>query len=145
VQELYQALNDPDCPTHLRSPIAKLEGYAARLALILQMSCRAAGETDKEIVEEASVEGAAELVRYFLSHARRVYARLQTTPEDRQVVATVNWIKAHGTSTTAREVQMHHVAGVKSASEAKALLGKLQDRGYGKVQQGPGTRVSFFL
>jgi hypothetical protein len=145
VQELYQVLNDLDCPQHLRGPIAKLEGYAARLALILQCGRKAAGETDKGMVEARSVEGAVELVRYFLSHVRRVYAQLRTTPEDKQVHAILAWIRGHGMSTTAREVQMNGVAGVKSASEAKGLLAKLQDRGFGIVREGPGKRVAFFL
>jgi hypothetical protein len=144
LRELYATLNDPECPQQLRGPIAKLEGYAARLALILQMSRKAAGETTDEVIGPESVEGAAALVRYFLSHARRVYAQLRTTPEDRQVWTALRWIKARG-STTVRAVQMNGVAGVKSASEAKGLLAKLQDRGYGTVKEGPGKRVSFFL
>jgi hypothetical protein len=145
VEELYQVLNAPDCAPHLRGPIAKLEGYAARLALILQLTRKAAGETGEETIEQTSVDGAAKLVRYFLSHARRVYAQLRTTPEDKQVVAVMQWIRAHGTSTTARELLTNHVAGVKSASEAKVLLTKLHDRGYGRVKDGPGNRVLFSL
>src|SRR5262245_5069382 len=35
VNDLYAQLADPELPDHLRGPYAKLEGYAARLALIL--------------------------------------------------------------------------------------------------------------
>jgi hypothetical protein len=37
VNDLYAQLADPELPDHLRGPYAKLEGYAARLALILHV------------------------------------------------------------------------------------------------------------
>ncbi len=81
--ELYGELADPDFPEHLRGPFAKLEGYGARLALLLQLCRLACEETLGEAVDAHSVLGAAALVHYFKSHARRVYARLHATPEDR--------------------------------------------------------------
>jgi hypothetical protein len=91
------------------------------------------------------VQGAASLVRYFISHATRVYARLHCTPEDKRVELALSWMKARRGTVSARELQMNGVAGVKSAAEAKALIAMLQDRGYGTVQEGPGQRVSFTL
>ena len=87
--------------------------------------------------------GAAELIRYFLSHAERIYPRLRTTEQDKQVGAAVSWIDAHGGRVSARDVQRHKVAGVKTATQAKALLYALEDRGYGTVSTAGPTRVSF--
>jgi SOS-response transcriptional repressor LexA len=112
--------------------------------LILQLCRQAVGESRTDNIEPESVSGAAQLVRYFLSHAERIYPRLHTTAQDKQVEAAVSWIKTHGSTTTAREVQMMRVAGVKSASEAKVLLGRLEDRGFGMVTT-TGNRVSFTL
>jgi hypothetical protein len=143
--ELYDQLADPDLPTCLRGPWLKMEGICARLALILQLSRWAAGETERENIEPTSVIGAVALVKYFQSHARRVYASLSCTPTDKRVEQAVTWIQAHGGTTSARELQMHKVGGVKTATEAKALLHDLEDRGFGQVTEGAKGRVEFTL
>jgi hypothetical protein len=138
-------MNSPDCPGYLRGPLAKMQGYAGRLALILQMARKASGETGKDQVEVTSVTGAAALVRYFVSHARRVYPCLQTTAEDKQVELAYAWINAHGGRATAREVLTAGVAGVKTAAQAKALLHLMADRGHGKVVDKPRGQVEISL
>jgi hypothetical protein len=145
VSELYARLADPECPPHLRGPWTKLEGYAARLALILQCARLASGETEKEAVEEASVVGAGALVHYFRSHAEKVYARLRCTPEDKQVELALAWIRARGGTATAREILSYKVAGVKTAAGAKELLRRLDDQGYGTVSEGDKRHVVFTL
>jgi hypothetical protein len=144
-QALYTTLNDPTLPPTLHGPFAKLEGYGARLALILQEARRACGETNSDKVEKVSVLGAAALIHYFQAHARRVYGRLQATPEDQQVEQAVAWIQAHGHTTSARDLLTPRVARVKTASEAKALLYRLQERGYGTVEALSHARVRFTL
>ena len=72
---LYVELTDPDCPEMMRGPLAKLEGYGARFALLLQLCRCVCGDAHGEHVDEGSVLGAAALVDYFKSHARRVYSR----------------------------------------------------------------------
>jgi hypothetical protein len=111
--------------------------------LILQLSRQAAGETERESVEEKSVLGAMALVHYFAAHAERVYARLRCTPRDRQVELALAWIRSHGCTITAREVLRYKVAGVKSSSEAKALLAELEDRGHGSILTGRRGQVEF--
>jgi hypothetical protein len=143
--EVYATKAHPDCPASLRGPLAKMEGYAARLALILQLSRLAAGETAKEVIEEVSVFGAGALVHYFVSHAVKVYAQLRWTPEDKQVELALAWIRARGGTVTAREVLAGKVAGVKTASGAKDLLRRLEDHGHGTVSEGDRHRVSFTL
>jgi hypothetical protein len=144
LNELYAHSNSADCPAYLRYVIPKLEAYTARLALTLQLCRYVADDSRTDNIEVASVEGAAHLVRYFLSHAERIYPQLRTTPEDKQVEAAVSWIEAHGRTTTARAVLSYKVAGVKSSSEAKMLLRRLEDRGFGTADE-QGNRVSFTL
>jgi hypothetical protein len=143
--ELYARCNSADCPAYLRYVIAKLEAYTGRLALILQLCRSAAGDSRTDNIEAESVWGAAQLVRYFLSHAERIYPRLRTTEEDKQVEAAVRWIEAHGRTTTARAVLTYKVAGLKSASEAKTLLRRLEDRGFGTMNEQGNHRISFTL
>jgi hypothetical protein len=133
--DLFAEMRDPQFPPQLRGAYAKFEGYGARLALVLQLLRRACNEATSDQVDEISVNGAVALVDYFKSHARRVYAHLRCTPEDKRVDAAVAWIRAHGGTATAREMQMHKVAGVKSSTEAKALLRTLEDRGFGRVEE----------
>jgi Protein of unknown function (DUF3987) len=144
LHELYDRCNSVDCPVYLRHVIAKLEAYTGRLALILQLSRYVSGNSRTDNIEPQSVRGAAELIRYFLSHAERIYPRLRTTDEDRQVEAAVRWVEAHGRATTARAVLTSKVAGVKSASEAKTLLTRLADRGFGQMDE-QGNRILFIL
>lgn len=143
--ELYGQMESADCPPGLREPLAKMQGYAARLALILQLTRKAAGATDRERVDRESVAGAAQLVRYFIAHMRRVYAQLQATPADRHIEQAVRWIRSHGGAVTARDLQRHRVAGVKGASQAREFLWRLQERGYGMVKEGRKGQVTFTL
>jgi hypothetical protein len=143
--DLYGHLADPLLPANLRGPLSKLEGYCARLALILHLCRYVCQEVRHENVDERSVLGAAALVHYFQCHARRVYAYLQATPEDKQVMQALKWIEKQGGQVTAREVLHHHVAGVKTADDAQYLLERLEKRGYGAVTEGAKNSVKFEL
>jgi Protein of unknown function (DUF3987) len=145
LNELYQRRNSPDCPIYLKHVIAKLEAYTSRLALVLQLCRLVSGESRTDNIDPTSVEGAAQLIRYFLAHAERIYPKLRTTDEDRQVEAAVSWIETHGRCVSARELQRHKVGGVKSSTEAKALLRRLEDRGFGSVEDHGSTRIVFSL
>jgi hypothetical protein len=143
--ELYAELADPDLPPHLRGPWLKMEGMCARLALILQLTHWAAGETERENIEPTSVIGAVALITYFQSHARRVYSSLACTPADKKVEQAIAWVQSHGGSASVRDVVRYKVAGVKSATEAKALLRDLEDREFGKVTEEAKGRILFTL
>jgi hypothetical protein len=127
----------------LRGPFSKLEGYGARPALLLHLCQLVCGEAPLEGVDKVSVLGAVALVHYFKSHARRVYARLQATPEDQHVARTLVWIVRQGGQMTARTLLRHHVSGVKTTSEAIQLLHTLEERGYGTAQEGSKRRFTF--
>jgi hypothetical protein len=145
LNELYDRCNSVDCPVYLRHVIAKLEAYTGRLALILQLCRYVSGNSRMDNIEPESVRGAAELIRYFLSHAERIYPRLRTTDEDKQAEAAVSWIEAHGRTVSARDLQRYKVAGVKLSTEAKALLRRLEDRGFGRINDRGATRIVFNL
>lgn len=134
----------------LFGPWAKMEGYCARLALILQLCRFVCREATREDVDEKSVAGAAALISYFKSHTRRVYAKLRCTEEDKQVERTIEWIKEHEGRVTTRDIITNNVANVKKSSEAKELFELLRDRGLGTVKEetpshGGSKSVVFYL
>jgi len=145
IKDHYKEQEDPLFPDNLRGPWGKMEGYAARLALILQLLRFACGEAKSEEVDDTSISGAADLIDYFKSHAKRVYAQLRTTPQGKKILSAVEWIRRQGGNVTARDVLMHRVVNVRTASEAKQLLYHLQERGYGMVKEGQKKNVSFTL
>jgi hypothetical protein len=82
-------------PIMLIGPWAKLRGYCARLALIvhaMRWACGEAGE-NVEAVDAESVRRVVRLIEYFKSHARRVYTRMPTSADDRQVERIAAWLR----------------------------------------------------
>lgn len=120
----------------LKGVWSKMEGYAARLALVLQTLDDICNEEMSSMVELKNLEGAIKLIEYFKSHAKKVYAYLQSTPVDKQVDKLIEWTRDKGGSVTTRDVQQSKVAGIKKAEEAKDLFEEIQSRGYGKVEYG---------
>jgi hypothetical protein len=96
-EQLAATLNSPEHPPQLRGPWAKMEGYGARLALVLHVCRQAASATCPDDVDEQSMFGAARLIAYFQSHARRVYARLAfpATECNDSVQAVLDWLRRH--------------------------------------------------
>lgn len=126
---------------HLRNAWAKLSGYCARLALIIQMARWACGEASDGEIDETSVVSAITLVEYFKSHARRVHSKLHQNPQAKQDARAVAWIRKHGGRATPRDIQRAGVAGVKNVEQARELLQNLADRGYGMIE--PQAERSF--
>lgn len=137
--DMHFSESEQRLPVYLRGPWAKLEAYAARLALIVHLARVADGDTaaNPELVDVASLIQAFALIEYFKTHAHRVYALLHASPEDRRLTDAVAWVrrKPSGCVVTAREAQQAHVGGVRSAEEAKALLAQLAELGYGFAQE----------
>jgi Protein of unknown function (DUF3987) len=131
---LYAQLADPNLPEHLRGPYAKLEGYTARLALLLHLCRLVAGEADHDAVDARSVAAATTLIAYFQAHMTRVYAQLWSTRADQRAATALRWIRIHGGACTVRDLQRHRVAGVTRASQAEKLVRDLVDLGAGQLR-----------
>jgi hypothetical protein len=129
----YAELNAPDLLPQLRGPWAKLEGYCARLALVLQMTRLACGEAQGEAIDDTSVLRAAALIDYFKSHARLVYAQLHASPEAKRLEAARHWMSRHGGEATLRDLYRYKVAGCTTPQDAETLLEALVSHGYGSV------------
>jgi hypothetical protein len=104
--QLAQQMNQESFPNCLRGPWSKHRGYGARLALILHNLRMATGEIDAEDVDNVSMERAAVLIRYFQSHARKVYATLEADKETQAALRILKWI-AREERTTFKTWEVH--------------------------------------
>jgi len=85
---------------------SKLEEYAARLALVVHYIRWAANEIADELrLDAASMNAGIQFATWFKGEARRVYALLGESEEDRDVRRLVEWIGRKGGSATVRETQ----------------------------------------
>lgn len=125
----------------LAAAFSKLEGYAARFALILHLARWAGCEkVDPEAVDAKSMGNAIALIHWWCHETRRVYAMLSGTGKERQDLQLVEWIQAKGGSVTSRDLQQQHRKQYPKADDAKQALAKLATAGwgtYGPTRPGP--------
>jgi hypothetical protein len=123
---------------------SKLEGYAARLALVVHLTrCAANDDTIRgpARVDATSVAAGVGLVRWFGAEARRVYAMLAESDDDRATRRLVEWIEGKGGTVTVRDLTRgprEYRGDTEAAGEA---LRGLVAAGVGRFDhdgQGPG-------
>jgi hypothetical protein len=88
--------------------LAKIECYAARLALIVHLARSAADDatlTDPLAVDAESVGAGVAIAQWFAQEALRVYAVLQESEEKADRRELVEWIRRKGGRVTARDLQ----------------------------------------
>ncbi len=114
---------------------SKLEGYAARLALVVHLTRWAAGDAtlrDASRVDEASIAAGVVLARWFGDEARRVYAILSESDDDRETRRLVEWIERKGGTVTARDLT-HGVRAYRGDPDAaERALSALVEAGIGR-------------
>lgn len=117
---------------------SKLEGYAARLALVVHLTRWAAGDAnggalrDPARVDEASIAAGVVLARWFGDEARRVYAILSESDDDRETRRLVEWIERKGGAVTARDLT-HGVRAYRGDPDAaERALSALVEAGIGR-------------
>lgn len=129
---------------------SKLEGYAARLALVVHMTRWAAGDAticDPAQIDEASIGAGVAMARWFGDEARRVYAMLAESDDDRADRQLVELIERKGTreengvSMSAREL-VQASRKFPNVADAELALSGLAEAGAGTwmtpKQQGRG-------
>jgi DNA polymerase I-like protein with 3'-5' exonuclease and polymerase domains len=116
----------------LAAAFSKLEAYAARFALLHHVIGRAGrGEDDLVPVGAESVKAGVALCRWFAAEARRIYATLTESNEERDARRLVEFIRARGGSITAKRLQQSNSRKYPSAEAATAALDALAEAGYG--------------
>lgn len=112
---------------------SKLEGYAARLALVVHLTRWAAGDAtlrDPSRVDEASIAAGVALARWFGDEARRVYAIMDESDDDRESRRLVELIQRKGGDVSGRElVQASRM--FPTVANAEAALTRLVEAGHG--------------
>ncbi|MCH8824774.1 MAG: DUF3987 domain-containing protein [Planctomycetes bacterium] len=128
---------------------SKLEGYAARFALVFHLTRVAACDTtqaDADVLDEASIMAAVVLVRWFAHEAKRVYAILGDDEHDREHRRLVELIESKGGSVSIRDWQ--RMRSHQKSADAEAELKLLEEKDYGELrpaqQSGRGRPSKLF-
>ncbi len=115
---------------------AKLEGYAARLGLVIHLTRWAsADETVGHFneLDSESIEAGIQLSRWFGFEAMRIHELLVETDAEADLRKLLEWISAQGGEVSARDVQRGY-RPLKGAGRAEAALEDLARRGFGRWQ-----------
>ena len=113
--------------------LAKLEGYAARFALLHHVVGRAAGSLDDAVpIREESVRAGALLARWFAAEAQRVYSLFHKTDDERDAEWLLDRIASHGGSVTPRDLQRTNGKRYRTADAAETALNALVQAGEGR-------------
>jgi DNA polymerase-1 len=114
--------------------LSKLEAYAARLALIHHVVTHVGLGCDDTAhpVGVTSVEAGIALCRWFAHEARRVYATLAETDQQRDQRRLVEYVRARGGRVTARALQKSNSRKYPDAQTAHAALEGLVQAGLGR-------------
>ena len=115
---------------------SKLEGYAARFALVLYLARATTGEVDETIVDLASLEAGITLSRWFGREAKRIYGMLSESENAKEQRELIDWIPRRDGKTTARDLQANN-RKYREAGAAEAALNDLKeaDLGYWQTTQ----------
>ncbi len=132
-----------DLTGDLSAAWSKLEGYAARLALVIHCVRWAAEDPTLMVadeVDEQSVGTGIALSRWFGHEARRVYSILAEDDEARDRRRLAEWIERRGGGVTLRELT-HGVRQFRGdTNAARAALDDLVKAGIGRwTQPAPGS------
>jgi len=118
---------------------SKLEGYAPRFALLFHLIRSVAQDpllSSKDVIDDASMTSAIEVVRWFGDEAARVYGEIGSSGTSAEARTERNqqrlrqWIHRKGDAVTAREVQQG-CRWLKESGAAEAALEDLAKAGKG--------------
>jgi DNA polymerase I-like protein with 3'-5' exonuclease and polymerase domains len=122
----------------LSAAFSKLEGYAARFALLHHVVTHVgAGTSDLRPVGLVSVEAGITLSRWFAEESRRIYSILAESRKERDARRLVEWIQCRGDRTTVKELQRSNQRKYPSSEEAEATLQALVDGNAGRWEERP--------
>lgn len=114
---------------------SKLEGYAARLALIIH--CVRTSAADTSPVDDASIRAGIALADWFGHEAVRVYGGLHADDKEWDRQKTVDLIEGRGRRITPRELTQYDRRFRNNPDGAKAHLQRLVDAGMGEWIDAP--------
>jgi hypothetical protein len=145
------AVEQAELTGDLSAAWSKLEGYAARLALVVHLVRWAAGDPMVTArVDDSSVRAGVALSRWFGGEARRIYAVLNESSAQQERRELVELIQRKGGTAAPRDLQRWRDRQYPTASDAEAALAGLVKAGLGRWVTdhhggGPGRPVMRFV
>jgi hypothetical protein len=127
----------------LASAFAKIEAYAARLALVHHLTRLAdldCASSNAPLSADSMAAGIA-LARWFANEARRVYATLGESDDTRCLRRLAEWLRDRGGRASVRQLQRANSRRYRTAEDAEQALQSLVDAGLGEwhLQPPPPT------
>lgn len=146
------AVEQVDLNEDLSAVWSKLEGYAARIALIVhcvRVVANHAQLVDPHLIDAQSMESGIILAKWFAHEAKRVYAMLEETEGEEENRKLVEWITRRGGRATVRETQQGN-RRFSTVDEARQALEQLVEHGFGQWEKlansaKPGRRPECFV
>lgn len=131
-----------DLSGDLAAAWSKLEGYAPRLALLIHFIRWAAGDpslANPDVIDTESIAAGVKLTRWFGNEARRIYALLGESDNERERRRLIELIENKGGQVTVRE--WHRCRSHRTAEDAEAELAALVESGLGRFETAsPGPK-----
>jgi hypothetical protein len=118
----------------LAAAFSKLEGYAARFALIIHFIRWASDDphvATESLIDEESVRNAITLAEWFSRETERVYQELSASGSERERRELVASIRSEGGRISVRELHRANQKKYGSADGARLALQQLEERGFG--------------
>jgi hypothetical protein len=131
-----------DLAGDLSAAWSKLEEYAARLALVVHFARWAANDPalgSADVVDAESMAAGIRLANWFKGEARRMYAMMAETDDDRDQRRLVEWVERKAEAVTVREAQMG-CRWLREPGTAEAALDALDKAGLGSWEPTPPGR-----
>jgi hypothetical protein len=119
----------------LAAAFSKLEGYAARLALVIHCVREADGDVSlapDDYIDAESIHRAVRIVRWFCDETRRIYTSFNETDEQAQQRKLLEIIRKHDGRITVRQLMHASRLYRNSADIAKFALDELVQLGWGR-------------
>jgi hypothetical protein len=125
-------IEQTDLDGDLAAAWSKLEGYAARLALVHHLTRWATGGVaDDGLLDADSMSAGIELSRWFANEARRVYAGLEETDQERETAELCKLIQERGGTISPRDLA-RATRKYRQTGKAEEALGRLEKKQLGK-------------
>jgi hypothetical protein len=122
---------------YMSAVLSKLEGYAARLALVHHVvTCAGADKDDLEALGETSMAAGIGLAKWFAGEAERLEALLGDGEQERERRKLAEYIRERGGKITARDLNKNN-RQFQTTEAAESGLDDLVRAGFGHWQDSP--------